>query len=37
MPRCFIDTNVVVSEDLNSGQWYGGVQVVNPFADESPR
>ncbi len=24
----------VYSEDLNSGQWYGSVQVVNPFADQ---
>ena len=23
---------VVYSEDLNAGQWYGSVQVVNPFA-----
>ncbi len=25
---------VVLSEDLNAGQDYGGVRVVNPFADE---
>ncbi len=28
---------VVYSEDLNAGQWYGSVQVLNPFAGESPQ
>ncbi|MBI2300056.1 MAG: hypothetical protein HYU66_14125 [Armatimonadetes bacterium] len=24
---------VLYSEDLNAGQWYGAVQVVNPFVE----
>lgn len=26
---------VIWSEDLNAGQWYGSVRVVNPFVTES--
>jgi len=27
-----LGTHTVYSEDLNDGQWYGRVRVVNPFA-----
>ena len=29
--------DAVYSEDLNSGQDYGGIQVINPFAIRSPQ
>jgi predicted nucleic acid-binding protein len=31
----FLDTNIliVVSEDMEHGQHYGGVTVINPFID----
>jgi len=30
--RVFMDSNVIVSEDLNAGQYYAGIPVSNPFA-----
>lgn len=27
----FLDTNILLSEDLNNGQNYDGVVVINPF------
>jgi predicted nucleic acid-binding protein len=30
--RCFIDTNVLASEDLRHGAGIEGVRIVNPFA-----
>ncbi len=31
--RAFLDTNILVyTEDLNDGQDYDGVRVVNPFS-----
>ena len=32
-----LDCQEVLSEDLNAGQSYGGIRVVNPFAITAPR